>query len=176
MALIAGRTPLKESAANLLSPHSREWFLSEIPWRHFESTVAKQPLDGLTPHDAVERSSFVFRIANGTSIPAFSILGERIEVPAESRISHLLVGRPSPPGGHGKTYVRLRKIDGEKDERVYLRAIVFAFALEKKLLVALRGGVNFLVGDLKKKINGLPIGQESVIRIERFVFGECFRK
>ncbi len=109
--LIAGRTALQFFATSLLHPHTREWLVSEIPWRHFESAVERQPLDGLAPTQAFERCSFAFFVSNVAKIPTFSLLGTRIEVPAEARSAHLLLGRPYPPGGSSQTRVVFRRLE-----------------------------------------------------------------
>ncbi len=77
-------------------------------------------------------------------------------------------------GKLGAGVVRLRQRDGKEQIRLNRRAIPFAFALEKKLLIALRGGTDFVVGELEQKIHRLPVGNQRVFGIERFVFGEVF--
>ena len=99
---------------------------------------------------------------------------ERVAVPEQEHGGHgeQAVDGAGDAGKFGARVVRLRQRDGEEQIRLNRRAIPFAFALEQELLIALRGGADFVVRELEKEIHGLPVGEQGVVGIERFVFGE----
>jgi hypothetical protein len=109
--LIAGFTVVKDFATTLLAPHSREWFLKELPWRNDHSG---QPLDGMTPEGAFARCSFRLAVDDVTHISCVSLLGESLRVPLERKVEHLLVGDVfGDLTSRGDVYfdIRFRKID-----------------------------------------------------------------
>jgi hypothetical protein len=103
--MITGRTPLRDYAASLLLPRTRNWLLSEFPW-------VPEGLHGPTPEQAFERYSFVFYVADTTSdISTVSLLGEPITVSPQKDCPHLLVGQPDRLGLYPQTRIFFRSID-----------------------------------------------------------------
>ena len=99
---------------------------------------------------------------------------EHVAMPEQEHGGHgkQAVDGAGDAGKLGARVVRLRQRDGEEQIGFNRRAIPFAFAVEQKLLVALRGGADFIVRELENKIHGLPVGMERGFGIQRFVLGE----
>lgn len=75
-------------------------------------------------------------------------------------------------GKLGSRVLGLLERDGEEQIGFHRRAVVFAFAVEQKLLVAAGGGADFIVRKLENEINGLPVRKQSMLGIEVSSLGE----
>jgi hypothetical protein len=105
LTLVSQPGPQADYAENLLYPHTREWFLKNIPfvsdgrhWREFA--------------DAIGKYCFAFFIVDeNDKVPTVSLLGGPLQVPLDKTFRHLLVGRPRRFGPLRETRLCFRKIE-----------------------------------------------------------------
>ncbi|MCC6364958.1 MAG: hypothetical protein IT165_15680 [Bryobacterales bacterium] len=141
VALMAGSTRLKVHADEMLAPHTREWALSQIPWKN---EWAGQPLDAMTIDRAIASCTVHFRAEEITEISCTSITGDPLTVPAEKKPASLLAGQPglrwSQVDERKVSYdVTFRKIDISGVGNSELSAILRATAEGLLRWVYLRG-------------------------------------
>ncbi|MCI0539937.1 MAG: hypothetical protein L0Z50_32430 [Verrucomicrobiales bacterium] len=99
---------------------------------------------------------------------------ERVAMPEQEQDRHWeqSVNRAGDCGKFGPRIGARLQFEGEKQVALDDGVPEFAFRLERRQLVAERGGADFFICDLEQKIHGLPLGEEGVIGIQRFLFGE----
>jgi hypothetical protein len=91
VALLAGTTRLSVHAAEMLAPHTRDWALSQIPWKN---GWTGQPLDEKSLEEAIVSCTVYFRAEEITEIFCYSITGDPLSVPADKKPMSLLTSQP----------------------------------------------------------------------------------
>ncbi|MBT4131845.1 MAG: hypothetical protein HOE44_14135 [Candidatus Marinimicrobia bacterium] len=99
LTLLFGRhESVKTLCQELLGQHSREWLISQMPWKvpdKVEAGGARCWLYGASLEEAIENFQMTVRVHSDDTITVRSILGQPIKVNLEEKYSNLLAGRPS---------------------------------------------------------------------------------
>ncbi|MES9887334.1 MAG: hypothetical protein ABW140_11015 [Candidatus Sedimenticola sp. 6PFRAG1] len=143
LALLFGRhESVKALCQELLGQHSREWLISQMPWKipeEIDSGGARCWLYEYSLEEAIEYFQMTARVHSEDSITVRSILGHAIKVNLEDKYTNLLVGRPS--------YHRLEDSSGYRVDLV-LRKIAVDQCSDKQLSSYLQESTTYLLQEV----------------------------